>query len=117
MAATSTTLEASLIRERNDDMVDRLSQAAAMAGARPEDIQLEREIDGGESDSAPGIPAGNLDADEVEAARENARGALGQGPVGMPIQSDAGEDVGAPWDRVDDGARIMRDQLPDAQGN
>ena len=95
----------------------RLTQAAAMAGARPEDIQLDREMNGGETDAAPGIPAGNLDIDEVEAARENARGALGQGPVGTPIQSDAGEDVGAPWDRADNGTRIMPDQLPDARGN
>lgn len=95
----------------------RLTQAAAMVGARPEDIQLEREMSGGESDAAPGIPSGSLDAGDVEGARENARGALGQGPVGTPIQSDAGEDVGAPWDRIDDGARITPDQLPDAQGS
>ncbi len=84
-----------------------------MAGARPEDIELEREMNGGESDAAPGIPAGNLDADEVEAARENARGALGQGPVGTPLQNDRGEDPGAPWDNVDDAARMTPDQIPD----
>jgi len=98
----------------------RLSQAAAQVGARPQDIELDREMNGGETDMAPGIPAGNLDADEVEAAQANARGGLGQGPVGNPFEDankDHGQEPGAPWDRVDEGARMTLDQLPDAQGN
>ena len=98
----------------------RLTQAAGIVGARADDIELDREMNGGETDMAPGIPTGNLDADEVEAAQTNARGGLGQGPAGNPFEDankDHGQDSGAPWDRVDEGARIMPDQLPDAQGN
>lgn len=97
----------------------RLTQAAAMAGARPQDIELEREMEGGETETTPSIPAGNLDADEVEAAQENARGGLGQGPAGTPFQNNQnsrGQNPGAPWDNVDDAARMTPDQFPDEQG-
>jgi hypothetical protein len=94
------------------DGIDRnyqMNESMAQTGARPQDIELDRVMNGGAAESTPSIPEGDLSAEEVANSRETARGGLGAGAVGYPWNRDPGEDVGAPWDRVDDAARMGED--------
>jgi hypothetical protein len=86
-----------------------MNESMAQTGARPEDIERQRIMSGGETESTPSIPEGDLSVEEVANSRETARGGLGGGAVGFPSNRDPGEDVGAPWDRVDDAARMGED--------
>lgn len=92
-----------------DDARDRqeeLREASAMTGARGEDVRLREAMEGGESETTPSIPAGDLDAGDVENARKTARGGLGSGPVGVPGERPHHADPGAPWEDLPDAMRM-----------
>ena len=66
------------------------------------DIETARQMGSGDVGESLDIPAGDLDRADVANARRQARDPVPHGAT----------DVGAPWDRVNDGARQMPKQRP-----
>jgi hypothetical protein len=62
---------------------------------RGDDIEIRRSMGSGDMDTAPGLPTAGQDVKDVRHAQHSAR----------DITDDA-NDTGAPWDKVDDAARI-----------
>lgn len=92
-----------------------ISQTAAMTGARPQDIETGRIMNDSETETTPAIPVENLDAGDVANAQEVARGGLGAGPVGVPIDDDLTATPGAPFDQADDAARMGAGRNPNVR--
>lgn len=91
-----------------DDTLNRqakLREASAMTGARGEDAQRRDAMEGGETESTPETPAGDLDVADIANARETARGSLA-GRAGTPGERPHDADPGAPWDALPDAMRM-----------
>jgi len=85
----------------NPEISTQGQQGWQMTGGQGGDIEIQRQMGSGSDDTDPGLPAAGLGADDVRAGQQLARG------VG-----DAGTDVGAPWDKVDDAARLGENPKP-----
>lgn len=96
-----------------DELDQRLHDALQMvAGQGGGDVETARTMGSGDTDTSPGLPAGNLNVDDIRSAQHAARDGIGGGGTASGADLGADSDVGAPWDKVGDAARLGENPKP-----